>query len=233
MAGIQIQSLPTATTLTGAEQAIVNQGNVTKKTTIDDINVAPLAAASAAQATADSAQTTATSAASAASAAQSTANSASTAASNAQTTANSAATAASNAQTTANGKLSSVTTDSSLSGNGTSGSPLSVVKDYKSYVAVLSQSGTSAPTATVLKNELSGSIVFTYSGLGVYIGTLAGAFIQNKTYATISQTNYQTTAMISFFFPNQDIFQLSVLNSSGGGQNNSLSMAMLEIRVYN
>jgi len=104
MAGIQIQSLPTASALTGSELAVVSQNNVTKKTTIEDINAAPLAAAS-------DAASDAASALSAANAAQSTANTA-------QSTANTA-------QSTANGKLSTVSVDgTTITGNGTSGNPL-------------------------------------------------------------------------------------------------------------
>lgn len=44
------------------------------------------------------------------------------------------------------------------------------------YIAALTQAGTAAPTAaTPLINNI-GEIVFTYSGVGVYIGTLAAAF---------------------------------------------------------
>lgn len=49
----------------------------------------------------------------------------------------------------------------------------------KIYVALLSQTGTDAPVATVLKNTLGGTIVWTYSNFGRYIGTLAGAFTAN------------------------------------------------------
>lgn len=100
MAGIQIQSLPTASTLTGSELAVVSQNNITKKTTIDDINAAPLAAAN------DAANDAAT-ALSTAQAAQSTANT---------------------ALSTANGKLSTVSVNgATMTGNGTSGSPLSAI----------------------------------------------------------------------------------------------------------
>lgn len=44
------------------------------------------------------------------------------------------------------------------------------------YVALLTQSGTDAPVATVLKNTLGGTVVWSYAGVGVYEGTLAGAF---------------------------------------------------------
>jgi hypothetical protein len=104
---------------------------------------------------------------------------------------------------------------------------------YKSYVAMITQSGTSAPVATVMKNELSAPIVFTRGGGGVYIGTLAGAFTANKTYATISQTSYQATAIIGFYPGNINIFQISVLTSAPAGIDSEINQAMLEIRVYN
>lgn len=54
----------------------------------------------------------------------------------------------------------------------------------KSYVALLTQSGTDAPVATVLENTLGGTVVWTRDSAGVYIGTLASAFTENKTYIT-------------------------------------------------
>ena len=49
----------------------------------------------------------------------------------------------------------------------------------KVYRALLSQSGTDAPTAVVLENTI-GNIVWTYDSLGNYVGTLASAFPANK-----------------------------------------------------
>jgi len=49
----------------------------------------------------------------------------------------------------------------------------------KRYIALLTQSGTDAPVATVLENTL-GDIAWTYSTVGVYVGTLAGAFPADK-----------------------------------------------------
>lgn len=46
----------------------------------------------------------------------------------------------------------------------------------KVYRALLTQSGTDAPTATVLENTLGGTLVWTRDGAGTYLGTLAGAF---------------------------------------------------------
>ena len=52
---------------------------------------------------------------------------------------------------------------------------------YLVYVALLTQSATSAPVATVLENTLSGPIVWTRLDVGEYQGTLASAFDDTKT----------------------------------------------------
>lgn len=49
------------------------------------------------------------------------------------------------------------------------------------YKALLSQSGTNAPTAVVLQNTLGGEVVWSRSSQGIYLSTLLGAFIENKT----------------------------------------------------
>lgn len=52
--------------------------------------------------------------------------------------------------------------------------------NYKIYRALLTQTGTSAPVATVLENTLGDDIVWTRGGAGQYTGTLNGAFTDNK-----------------------------------------------------
>lgn len=58
----------------------------------------------------------------------------------------------------------------------------------KTYKALLTQSGTSAPIAVVLENTL-GDIVWTRNDTGYYFGTLLGAFTSGKTLLLIGQ-NY-------------------------------------------
>jgi len=53
--------------------------------------------------------------------------------------------------------------------------------NVKVYAALLTQTGTDAPTATVLENTLGGTVVWTRGGGGRYNATLAGAFTANKT----------------------------------------------------
>lgn len=52
----------------------------------------------------------------------------------------------------------------------------SAVGTYKEYVATVTQTGTAAPTATVLNNTLGGTLVWTRSTTGTYLATLTGAF---------------------------------------------------------
>jgi len=88
-------------------------------------------------------------------------------------------------------------TDGTLTGGGYEDSPLGVDTSkvattydlmsaaggasYDVYTAILTQTGTSAPTATVLENTLGGTVVWTYDAEGSYIGTLTGAFTADKT----------------------------------------------------
>lgn len=51
----------------------------------------------------------------------------------------------------------------------------------KVYKAILNQTGTDAPVATVLVNTLGGTVVWTRDSMGVYSGTLAGIFLASKT----------------------------------------------------
>lgn len=56
----------------------------------------------------------------------------------------------------------------------------------KVYKALLSQSGTNAPVATVLVNTLSGTPVWSYDSVGTYRLTLAGEFVSGKTAVNIN-----------------------------------------------
>ncbi len=70
-----------------------------------------------------------------------------------------------------------------LIGSANSNAPAGV----KIYKALISQSGSDAPTVVILENTI-GNIVWTRTGDGVYIGTLAGAFNVLKTNYSIVQS---------------------------------------------
>ena len=52
----------------------------------------------------------------------------------------------------------------------------------KTYTALITQQGTDDPSVAVLSNTFGGEIVWKREGGGVYIGKLAGAFPNNKTF---------------------------------------------------
>ena len=58
-----------------------------------------------------------------------------------------------------------------------------VFKPYKSYAALITQTGTNDPVATVLNNDFSdvGTLVWTRDGVANYRVTLAGVFTSAKT----------------------------------------------------
>jgi len=56
-----------------------------------------------------------------------------------------------------------------------------LILPYRIYVAKITQSGTSAPSATVLQNTLGGTPVWSRTGTGTYVATLANAFTANTT----------------------------------------------------
>lgn len=68
-----------------------------------------------------------------------------------------------------------------ITGLGTNWAATLAAVTPKRYVALLTQTGTSAPTATVLENGLGGTVVWARSNVGIYTATLAGAFTENKT----------------------------------------------------
>ena len=60
--------------------------------------------------------------------------------------------------------------------------------DAMVYRAILNQSGTSAPVATVLENTLGGTVIWARTNVGAYEGQLAGSFPVNGT--IISQQSW-------------------------------------------
>lgn len=54
-------------------------------------------------------------------------------------------------------------------------------KFKKTYAALLTQTGTDAPTAIVLQNTLGATVVWTRTGLGAYRATCTGKFTEDKT----------------------------------------------------
>jgi hypothetical protein len=106
------------------------------------------------------------------------------------------------------------------------------IKPYKVYTALLSQSGTSAPTAIVLENTL-GTITFTYTGIGQYQINSAGLFTLDKTLLFIqgsSDGDINSAYILDKLYYNTS----SIINCiTSGVTNGMLNKTSIEIRVYN
>ena len=106
-------------------------------------------------------------------------------------------------------------------------------RPYKVYSALLSQTGTSAPTAVVLENTLGGTPVFSYVGDGEYRLTLTGAFPQLKYFSPFPVSFYNSTPggdVVTYYWfrENDNSVLITCLDSNG-----KLNNAPIGFVVYN
>ena len=101
---------------------------------------------------------------------------------------------------------------------------------YKVYTALLTQTGTTAPTETVFQNTLGGVIVWTRNGVGDYIGTLTGAFPVDKTFVFSSSLGNSPADILQFY--KDSVNNVGVLTYSGAASDDILYYTSVEIRVY-
>jgi len=107
-----------------------------------------------------------------------------------------------------------------------------ILPTYTKYIALITQTSTSAPTVIELENTI-GPIIWTRSTRGVYNGTLTGAFTADKTYSLLSNAVKDNQAVIYWLNANTiRIETLEVKHPAGTTQDGHLTNNTLEIRVY-
>lgn len=107
---------------------------------------------------------------------------------------------------------------------------------YKSYVAIISQTGTSAPTVdTLLENTIGAAVTFGYSAVGEYtINTTGNSFTTNKTSISVTPGRKTTSnVFLGTTIANTQIINLYSQNTAGSPTNGLISQVLVEIRVYN
>lgn len=111
-----------------------------------------------------------------------------------------------------------------------------VILGYRSYTALVHQSGTNPPELTVLENSLGIKLEFARAGAGSYFANIDKQIFtadQNNEYVTLSNNSVgvDTLAAISFVgFP-----QLVLVTTNGGIPADDVLVqtpAILEIRKY-
>ena len=97
---------------------------------------------------------------------------------------------------------------------------------YKSYVALLEQTGTSDPVVTVLENSI-GDIVWTRFASGIFNGTLANVFTADKTWCSITVPTNAYSGTVACGRSTDSIVKAYYTDGVGS----SLTV-QVEIRVY-
>lgn len=105
------------------------------------------------------------------------------------------------------------------------------IKPYKSYVALLTQSGTDAPVPTILENTI-GNIVWLRIADGEYEGKLTNGFVVGKT-TIICPSSSSVGATITNDVPDNSTIIIVTGNSTDIYVDNLLNNTTIEIRVYN
>ena len=103
----------------------------------------------------------------------------------------------------------------------------------KTYRALVSQSGTAAPTATVLENSLGGTVVWARGSAGTYTGTLTGAFTSAKTFIMQPGETGTIAAIKNVIAVRTNANVITVTTGAGGTlEDDVLSSFPIEILVY-
>lgn len=105
------------------------------------------------------------------------------------------------------------------------------VRPYKVYTALLTQTGTAAPVATVLENTLGVNIIWIRSGIGAYRAVLLESLVaQEKT--TLLFNNHASYQNVMVAYRDGNYIQVET-SYQYTGNDNVLYFDTIEIRVYN
>lgn len=99
---------------------------------------------------------------------------------------------------------------------------------YKYYTADITQTSTSAPTTNIFSVNEIGAIVWAYSAVGVYTGTLTGAFTTAKTWLLAGNLKGGDFEIIR---TDANVITLKTFDTSGSAKDAILFKTAIEIRV--
>jgi len=115
------------------------------------------------------------------------------------------------------------------------GDVMGVNTKYKVYTALLTQSGVTAPVATVLENTI-GAITLTYSAPGEYYITSSSLFTTGKVYAVITNNwdAFDTGSIMTMTLTPQSASSIYIRTGNVDSHyDDILNNTAFEIRVYN
>jgi len=105
---------------------------------------------------------------------------------------------------------------------------------YKVYTALITQTGTDAPVATVLQNTTGGTIAWSYSNVGIYVATISDAtYTANKTAVLISSGGVSNSTVKSSVVNSTTALTVYQVDVGDQQPTNTISATTtLEIRIY-
>ena len=102
---------------------------------------------------------------------------------------------------------------------------------YTVYTALITQSGTAAPTAVVLQNTTGGTITWTRVSVGSYKAAISGVtFVENKTAVLLGNTNV-AMSIAALRKTTTDVTLEQKLISTNASTD-ALDDVVIEIRIY-
>jgi hypothetical protein len=104
------------------------------------------------------------------------------------------------------------------------------VRPFKTYLANLSQTGSSAPTANFTYSELTTTLTFARSGAGVYTITSSGTeFTTNKTF--INCTLGASAGIVTAYSPNNYTITIITSDVTGTPVDGYMNPLNVEIKI--
>ena len=104
---------------------------------------------------------------------------------------------------------------------------------YTVYTALISQTGTDAPTAIVLENTTGATVTFTKSAPGVYQIVFSSAIIVEAKLFVMSQVNTVGSSYSLGFNDTSSVYMDTANAGTGVQQDGLLYNDSIEIRIYN
>ena len=102
---------------------------------------------------------------------------------------------------------------------------------YTVYTALLTQTGTAAPVATVLQNTTGGTVTWSRDNPGLYTAEISGVtFVANKTAVFLGNTNAHNTISAKATTTTKVGFEQ--IRNADDTNVDTLSTVSVEIRVY-
>ena len=105
---------------------------------------------------------------------------------------------------------------------------------YKVYTALLTQTGTDAPVATILENTANLTVTYTYNSTGAYLFNFV-KLSSEKIVIDVSTKSgiYGNTITYSYSVNPTTVYGSISVSSSGPSQDGAMVNHPIEIRVYN